>query len=142
MKKLTCYDLMIGDWIYRPDCYDKVIEVKKDTILGSDSLRGLIPITDLQPIPLTAEILERSGFELYKQDFTSRRVYKFGCFDYIEVNDYNEDSRYNYFSIGCYIEYKHFGTLQRYIHDVMKIRYVHELQHALHLCEVDNEIIL
>lgn len=61
-KKLTAKDLMIGDWVYRPDCYDKVVEIRKDTILGSDPLRGLIPITDLQPIPTTTAILKKIGF--------------------------------------------------------------------------------
>lgn len=152
MEKLTCYDIMVGDYVMA-----KKEPIRITTPIGNETVLRQLTIygytsdgakvgpfleTELTPILLTAEILEKSGFKLYKQDFTSRRVYKFGCFDYIEINDYSEDNRYNYFSIGCYKEYEHFGTLQRYIHDVMKIRYVHELQHSMLLCGVDKEIVL
>lgn len=158
-KKLTVKDLMIGDWVYiykfsndnPTDLFPaKVVSILQgkytenyntiECVYGTDIASR--PVDTCLSIPLTTEILEKNGFELFNQDFTSRKVYKFGCFDYIECNDYHENNRYNYFSIGCYREYKHFGTLQRYIHDVMKIKYVHELQHALRLCGVDKEIVL
>lgn len=55
-------ELMIGDWVYRPDCYDKVKEIRQNGIIGLDSLRGLIGFSELKPIPLTQEILEKYGF--------------------------------------------------------------------------------
>ena len=55
-------ELMIGDWVYRPDCYDKVKEIRENGIIGRDYLRGIISFTELEPIPLTTEILKKYGF--------------------------------------------------------------------------------
>ena len=35
-------ELMIDDWVYRPDCYDQVKEISNNGIIGLDSLRGRI----------------------------------------------------------------------------------------------------
>jgi hypothetical protein len=135
----TVENLMIGDWVYRPDCYDKVVEIRKDTILGSDPLRGLIPITDLQPIPLTAEILEKNGFsELMLHDEWSRifRAYHDDLF--IEVGIYEP----MFINIG-YVDKE--GKEQP-LSDIVKVHgeifYLHELQQALRLCGFDKEITL
>jgi len=128
--KLTAKDLMIGDWVYRPDCYDKVVEIRKDTILGSDPLRGLIPITDLQPIPLTAEVLEKNGIRNYSEI----SEYK------VKTNEYEIwvifDERQNCVHVEKFDKY-----IPSVYHNV--ISYVHELQHALRLCGIDDkEIVL
>lgn len=62
MEKLNCKSLMIGDWVYRPDCYSKVKEIRGNGIIGLDHLRGIISFEELEPIPLTTEILEKYGF--------------------------------------------------------------------------------
>lgn len=124
-KKLTAKDLMIGDWVYRPDCYDKVVEVRKDTILGSDPLRGLIPIADLQPIPLTAEILEKNGFEKH---------YDEDCIIYTHPQG---------IIIEMGINYKLSDDGHFYVRGIQhRLYYIHELQHAMRLCGVDKEIML
>ena len=56
-------ELMIDDCIYRPDCYDKVVEIRSNGIIGTDSLRGIIPFSQLEPIPITPKILEKNGFK-------------------------------------------------------------------------------
>ena len=55
-------DLMIDNWVYRPDCYDKVKEIRENGIIGRDYLRGIISFKELEPIPLTTEILKKYGF--------------------------------------------------------------------------------
>ena len=123
--KLTCCDLMIGDWVFRPDCYDKVVEVRKDSILGSDPLRGLIPIADLQPIPLTAEVLEKNNFEKHYDGDIIIYTHPQGII--IEMG----------------INYKLFDDGRFYVRGIQhRLYYVHELQHALRLCGVDKEIVL
>lgn len=57
-------DLMVGDQFYRPDCCDTVVEVRKDGIIGSDSLRGLIPFSQVGRIELTEELLKKHGFKV------------------------------------------------------------------------------
>ena len=61
-------DLMIGDWVYRPDCYSKVKEIRENGIIGLDHLRGIISFEELKPIPLTPEILEKNGFVYDSED--------------------------------------------------------------------------
>lgn len=34
MEKLNCKSLMIGDWVYRPDCFDQVKEIRQNGIIG------------------------------------------------------------------------------------------------------------
>ena len=56
--------LMIGDYFYRLDCVDRVVEIHKNRVIGSDPLRGLIPWSEIKPINLTAEILKKNGFSI------------------------------------------------------------------------------
>ena len=120
---------MVGDHVYRPDCYDKVVGVRKDFILGSDPLRGLIPIVDLQPIPLTAEILEKNGLKNYEE----YPEYK------LKTNEYEIWAIFDEPQNCVHIE-KYNKRIPTIYHN--KILFVHELQHALRLCGIDKEITL
>lgn len=119
-------DLLVGDIIYRPDCYDKVVEIRLNGIIGQDSNRGLIPFDEIRPIKITPEILENNGFVTengeFVFDFYDGRVIIYNRFDY------NLRIVENYKTILDIKEYR-------------EIR-VHELQHALRLCGIDKEIIL
>ncbi|MBR1654872.1 MAG: hypothetical protein IJ698_00415 [Prevotella sp.] len=117
-------DLMIGDWVYRPDCYDQVKEVRQNGIIGLDSARGLIPISELEPIALTTELLENNGFHLEWEGDIKLMV----CNDVvIEIGN----------------NYKRFEDGKMYLRKVLaSLHYVHQLQHALRLCGIEKEIIL
>ena len=56
-------ELRIGNKIWRPCCYDEVLEIRENGIIGLDSLRGLIPYREIEPIPITDELLLKIGFE-------------------------------------------------------------------------------
>ena len=118
-------DLMLGDWIKIGKVPLRVIQLthfahKDDSVVletGSEYL-------DVEPIPLTAEILEKNGWnvpqaklwwECFNVGFWLRQ-YVDGRFEIMT----DEDS-------DCI-----FTTN----------RYVHELQHALRLCGIDKEIVL
>ena len=142
-------DIQIGDWlqntngnigivrsIYRYCDFEKnelYYEVVMEYAPNSTCYSSL---SMLKPIPLTLEILEKNGFVLYPQDFTSNSVYKFGT-DFIE---YERDC--GHFNIGPYVEYRHLCRTINYISSLIRIRYVHELQHALRLCGIEKEIVL
>ena len=55
-------ELSVGNWIWRPDCYDQVVEIRSDGIIGIDEGVGVIPFEDIKPIPIYGETLERNGF--------------------------------------------------------------------------------
>lgn len=56
-------ELRVGSIIWRPCCYDEVLEIRKNGIIGLDSLRGLISYSEIVPIRITDELLFKNGFE-------------------------------------------------------------------------------
>ena len=151
-NKLTVQALMVGDWvkIKEPNKYAGAI----GTIQSLSSLEGAyfaiyindpnfgtfiteVFCEDIEPIPLTAEILEKNGFsELMEHDEWSRifRAYHDDLF--IEVGIYEP----MFINIG-YVDKE--GEEQP-LCNIVKIHgenfFVHDLQHALRLCGVDKEI--
>lgn len=114
---------MIGDWvhIYKENiCYDadcRITGIEEKYIwYGSE----YFSIEDVQPIPLTPEILEKNGFT--NEGYFAKLVVE----EYVVICD-------------C----SNVAVLQN---DEMKmdipIKYVHELQHALRLCGIDKDITL
>ena len=141
-------DLMIGNWVavHRPG--DRHEQVRVKSVIGNGTIEaktsdGLVTIGKLavEPIPLTAEILEKNGFEelMSESDVSAARFgrkpepagvwqYGFGKFD--SVTYVPEQSFLSVkFMEGCRA-------------DIANIKYVHELQHALRLCGIEKEIIL
>ena len=103
-------ELMIGDWV----------------MLGSEKFRvGTIlrggNYSALRPIPLTAEILEKNGFE--KIGTSYQYIARPGL--YIRL-------------IGISSKHLSLQIASRYT----GLEYVHELQHALRLCGIEKEIVL
>ena len=117
----------------------RVRAIDADDTIPEKGLKGAIrcqPIDDeygmniggvwadfLEPIPLSAEILEKNGF-------TKSTIF-------IEWK-YEEE--------GIYILWKPFPFLKVETENVQlnlsRCEYVHELQHALRLCGIDKEIVL
>ena len=116
-------ELMIGDWVYRPDCYDQVKEIRHDGVIGIDNMRGLITFSELEPIPLTAEILENNGFTRFGTGYILKGEH-FGL-DNPSIPSNYLDNYWLRISIKA-----------------VHIEYVHQLQHALRLCGIDKEIVL
>lgn len=125
-------DLMIGDWVYRPDCYDKVKETRQNGIIGLDNLRGLIGFSEIEPIPLTPEILEKNGWvynnedeKFFPQTWVGGGLMLQGADDcgyrIVVTSDYDDEDTNDTPFI---------------------ILYVHELQHALRLRRIKKEIVL
>ena len=117
-------ELMIGDWVCCTDPTPFKIEAITiidfpEYVTGNDGFD--VEIADLQPIPLTAEILEKNGFTKELYDGVH---YRYG----IVIDGIG-------FSV-CYVRsvFQWLGPLD--------FHYVHELQHALRLCGVEKEINL
>lgn len=111
-------ELQIRDWVISnrrgKNEIVKVISIDGGTSycwLDADCYSGLIACEDIQPIPLTAEILEKNGF-------------KYNIFDRWM------NSRYDV-AISEKDEFL-------FIWDRIQLDYVHELQHALRLCGLND----
>lgn len=132
-------ELAIGDWVqgFLPDTNSKVVGILNDVqiaIVGGGTYIEL-DVDDLQPIPLTSEILEKNGFKKGKYCYEFKeRLYGYmgqtvSATTPIEINYYEEGH--------CVVMNPHIGR------DFQgSISYVHELQHAMKLCEIGKEIEL
>ena len=119
-------DLMIGDWVlfdHNP-VRVAILGAAKDSLglAVGDNVFGQ-PYNMIEPIPLTAEILEKNGFDM--DDYTVH---------------FKEDEHYMLELVFEDDELK--WTINCNEYTIMNFEYVHELQHALRLCKIDKEIVL
>lgn len=131
-------DIQIGDWLYSIiDRYDHVEKkLCKITGIRTDSDTPLIqcndtdvwyPLDSYEPVPLTAEILEKNGFE-YKEGGK-------GLFGVTIAPRYL--CKGVPFEVFCDGE-----PFAIWFKEPIDIKYVHQLQHALRLCGITREIII
>ena len=116
-------DLMIGDWI--EDGYKKaqVTSITCDGIVETTS--GISNIEVVDPIPLTEEILAKNGW-----DFSKR---KYGIYCKEDKFHNVELSRDDY---GFYL------SVNTDEYEILRVDYVHQLQHLLRLSGIEKEIEL
>lgn len=136
-------DLMVGDYLYYFDqLTDEKFLGKIETIEGDvcilDEIDGGFReehISDLAPIPLTPEILEKSGFEKQdgKQIYIARKMFP----SYSNGHSIHYFPKQNLVTISLIFDDG--LNAKQY---VMPCSYLHELQHALKICKIDKEITL
>lgn len=126
-------ELMLGDWVaFRKDFPDRVNAIAiggHSVSLEHDSWQQM---SSISPIPLTPGILKKNGFDfLYSsvpggtpQEQRMRKVdtYKWRG---LAVNYYHETNDFQMVNFRG-----------------VRLDYVHQLQHALRLCGIENEIVL
>lgn len=121
-------DLMIGDWVNvfgNPKQMEGIREFRNgDEVVYYDGDNGNF-IENLTPIPLTSEILEKNGWKSYSHEDTPI----FGMIQGFEI-------------VLAWMDYYWQLCVDGTVYRKIKIRYVHELQHVLSLCEIEKEIIL
>lgn len=107
-------ELMIGDW---------VLDTRTGTPLRVNPFMAELEVPEWQPIPLTPEILEKNGLA---ND-------PYGC-------HFEEDE---YMALEISVEEEGiYWTINYNEYGILKLKYVHELQHALRLCGINKEIEL
>lgn len=144
-NELSSKDLMIGDWLQ--DSFGNIGQVYR-LDPGRVHLRLLQErpqdeeyiVHDIEPIPLTPEILEKNGFEVERggkimgMQVADKCTLCIGdgikkC--RIEMQDYGET------------EHRKWATKITALDEVrVGIGYVHQLQHALRLCRINKEIVV
>ena len=133
-------ELMIGDWVYNTHNRqpEQVCEIREHMVMLA--YNDLYDYDEIEPIPLTKEILEQNGFKL-REGCTS-------AWDWHNGETSVHISGNHTCPIGQTLTiYVPGGTVgaafssHRAISD-LKIRGVHELQHALRHCDVDKEITI
>ncbi len=127
---MNAEELMIGDWVYCTNtCKNaKVVGIYKPNdnyriiVISEDDIELAFCEKNIQPIPLTAEILEKNGFVISNEEPVIDEIGV--SIIYGRYKRIDEDQCTNY-GDGLY-----------------PIKYVHELQHALRLCGIKKEITL
>ena len=127
MEKLNCKSLMTGDWaVYNGDVeyIDPIriegMDIATDILITSD--REDVGFEGVESIPLTLKILDKNGFRtgIYGNIVMMEKGVSFPL-----IKGYEGDFRWTY----------------RGEH-IIKIKLVHEIQHAPRLCEIKKGIEL
>lgn len=135
-EKVRTEDISIGDWfqarMVKIDYEDlditppmRVAEISSDeAMLQLGSVKHYAFVEDLQPIPITAEVLEKNGFK------------KNG-----EYDEWNIGTWRTPYLLGVSLE-RPAITIKWNSSSVFidQAKYIHQLQHALRLARVDKEI--
>lgn len=127
-NELSSKDLMIGDWLQ--DSFGNIGQVYR-LDPGRVHLRLLQErpqdeeyiVHDIEPIPLTPEILEKNGL----------------ANDY--YGSYFKEDEHMLLEISTSEDCISW-TINTHEYGILKLEYVHQLQHALKLCGIDKEIEL
>lgn len=139
-------ELMIGDWVYNTQNQqnEQVQEVGSGLVMLA--YNDLYEYEEIEPIPLTKEILEKNGFYLCKADFYHPKPSYIWCMDGKRNDTVIDITLYNPSINGVKVLVKVqsdplCGDGVNKIHNC-DIEYVHQLQHALKLCGIRKEIKL
>lgn len=138
-------ELMIGNWVKIKGDYGKPLKITTidDTYNSINYFDGdaegelTLQLNEIEPIPLTLEILEKNGF--IKQNFDGWEYIhpNDSTFSYIDYRILWRTDYDNHLFIKKYKGSNIFATLQ-----ISRINYVHQLQQALMFCEIEKEIVL
>lgn len=125
---MTVEELTVGDWVYDGNSIAQVTGITCDGIVETTHNQSS-NIEVIRPIPLIVEILEKNGLE---KDIHGRLYGEY--FD----EDVNRD-------LEITVDHKTGEIWWSYNWDeyrIIRLRYVHELQHALRLCGIAKNIVL
>ena len=130
-------ELMIGDYVHvKPSgMLMRVAAVHRKKVAYHSCANKLVWVRKdlLEPIPLTPEILEKNGIKWLCTEPSGRKTYC--CNKPVVQCTYIPNS-------GWFINVGAGGSIKVRFVEISKIQYVHELQHALRLCNIDKEIVL
>ena len=139
-------DLMIGDWVQAPCLIDNTenynawcqIKQLRDCDLDVVGFKEL-SYDEIEPIPITPEILEKNGFEkVLDEDGTEcHRYYNSAADGYIKISLYNGGD--GDWSIEI-INYEKFDDNEIVYNNNFTFLKVHQLQQAFRLCGITKEI--
>ncbi|MCR5658935.1 MAG: hypothetical protein K6G25_06375 [Bacteroidales bacterium] len=120
---------MLSDYVSTPKGIFRVTAIQDNDVIFTDyadDITGAVDIEDVQPVPLTEETLEANGFETH--DWADSKLFVHG-FE-------NDDLICPFF-----VEYR-IDNQCLFVNEGLvptPVYYVHQLQHALRLCGLNNE---
>lgn len=151
MEKLKITDLSIGDWVQAKQTkldYDdpdltppmKIVAIDNrepkqayvDLAFGDGVVAHSAFVEDLRPIPISIEILEKNEFKAYSE-YSNSFYFDMSTNIRIWLFKNSHDWTFQVMNWGL-----------GHSHSVAKalIKYVHQLQHAMRLADIDKDITL
>lgn len=140
---------MIGDWVTCKKWGENPYRLTRINsngkyyrgVTGNGSQDGLFFIEEIEPIPITPEILEKNGFEkvLDKDGTECYRYYNRAADGYIKISLYKGGD--GDWSIEI-INYEKFDDNEIVYNNNFIFLKVHQLQHLFRLCGINKEIEL
>ena len=128
-------ELMLGDYVSTPKGIFRVTAIQDNDVIFTDyadDITGAVDIEDVQPVPLTEEIIEKNGFEKQTDEFCKEYYNLVGtdfCVLYV-------DNIWWFGQMDCESE-----THNR-PDPFFAVNKVHKLQHALRMCDIEKEVVL
>lgn len=138
-------ELMVGNWVKIKGDYGKPLKITTidDTYNSINYFDGdaegelTLQLNEIEPIPITPEILEKNGFirdplwhhcdkDLDNYSISVQLGYA-NRIEYIKIAEKGKDNVIPSERTKLYLTH---------------IKYVHQLQHALRLCGIEKEIVL
>ena len=123
-------ELMVGDYVYNHRNWEcPIVEIYKNSavVIAKHYGEEEFLLSDLRPIPLTPEILEKNGFKLKEE----------------ETGMYGVTTAPHYICDGVPFEVFCDGEpFAIWFKEPVNIKFVHELQDVLRLCGISKEIEL
>lgn len=134
MATLKISDLSVGDWVicngFKATIAGYNVESGSIQVLTKQKNKMWFGLDDIEPIPITAEVLEKNGF--VKKNYDNGKMWDWWC-DNVLVRKYADEDIYRFIVA---LNSKHYTTT------MVVGKHTHQLQHALRLAGVDKEINL
>ena len=126
------FELQIGDVVLYKGIPVKIIGI---TLAGVDVIDNnnegyILSVLDIEPVPLSDELLEKLGFKSYVKDAW---IYLGGTFGIRIRKVYSEKEHCIGYNVEMYCDYQDFVCTDNWLDGV---RYVHTLQQFIRLCWV------
>ena len=128
-KKLTCCDLMVGD--YAKLSKGNWSEIRQLELIDIEMIAEGVYFAE--SIPLTAEVLEKNGIKWLMSEPSGKKTYS--CNEPPISCTFFPDR-------GWYLSAGPVGSTKLPFAEISKAYYFHELQHVIRDAKVDKEIVL
>lgn len=136
IDKLQVKDLSVGDWVRKADTKEnyQVAEILKDEVIRLEGNRHLQHIENLEPIPLTQEIMKANDFECIEVGDKGASTPKQ---HYMRYEKWRGETQWGYRELfyDRITKMWRFSGMNEY-----RFNYVHKLQHAIRFSGWNKEI--
>lgn len=129
-------DLMVGDWVLTKSSDGEDTHYIKVRDIGEHGINmcGFLEFDEIEPIPLTPEILKRNGF--VKSELIFNYDHYIGIDDRVTLHNEHEFMNSNN-EWYVHVDSEDYSTIAG-----CELTYLHELQHLLSLCKINKEFII